>query len=96
VLALVERWSKVGEPNVDQLMIVAEAVGRHACRPSARTWCSGSFGSGNFHVNQCLIADGARFVAARQRVGRRAMRSAYARAGETVSELLSVHQGLAG
>ncbi|NEA24069.1 thiamine pyrophosphate-binding protein, partial [Actinomadura bangladeshensis] len=61
-------------------MNVAEAVGRALARLGADT-VFGVVGSGNFHVTNALVANGARFVAARHEGGAATMADAYARVG---------------
>ncbi len=74
-------------------MIVAEAVGRALSRAGVDT-VFGLVGSGNFHVTNALISEGARFVPARHEGGAATMADAYARArpGGGLG-VLSVHQG---
>ncbi|RFS82412.1 thiamine pyrophosphate-binding protein [Actinomadura spongiicola] len=72
-------------------MKVAEAVGRHLARLGADT-VFGVVGSGNFHVTNALIANGARFVAARHEGGAATMADAYARVSGGLG-VVSVHQG---
>src|ERR671912_470058 len=72
-------------------MRVAEAVGRTLARLGA-DHVFGVVGSGNFHVTNALVADGARFVAARHEGGAATMADAYARVSGRVG-VLSVHQG---
>jgi thiamine pyrophosphate-dependent acetolactate synthase large subunit-like protein len=70
---------------------VAEAVGRLLTRSGVDT-VFGVVGSGNFHVTNALVADGARFIAARHEGGAATMADAYARLHGGVG-VLSVHQG---
>ncbi|MFI0408747.1 thiamine pyrophosphate-binding protein [Actinomadura sp. 3N508] len=72
-------------------MNVAEAVGEALARLGART-VFGVVGSGNFHVTNAMIANGARFVAARHEGGAATMADAYARVGGGLG-VVSVHQG---
>jgi acetolactate synthase-1/2/3 large subunit len=72
-------------------MLVAEAVGSALVDAGVRR-VFGVVGSGNFHVTNALIAEGALFVAARHEAGAATMADAYARmAGEPT--VLSMHQG---
>ncbi|QXJ19481.1 thiamine pyrophosphate-binding protein [Actinomadura graeca] len=72
-------------------MIVAEAVGETLARLGAGT-VFGVVGSGNFHVTNALVANGARYVAARHEGGAATMADAYARVTGGLG-VLSVHQG---
>jgi thiamine pyrophosphate-dependent acetolactate synthase large subunit-like protein len=72
-------------------MLVSEAAGAVLTRLGATT-VFGVVGSGNFHVTNALIANGARFVAARHEGGAACMADGWARATGGVG-LLSVHQG---
>src|SRR6516225_9897550 len=72
-------------------MLVSEAAGAVLTRLGATT-VFGVVGSGNFHVTNALIANGARFVAARHEGGAACMADGWARATGEVG-LLSVHQG---
>ncbi|TDD30215.1 thiamine pyrophosphate-binding protein [Actinomadura sp. KC06] len=72
-------------------MNVAEAVGEALARLGART-VFGVVGSGNFHVTNAMIANGARFVAARHEGGAATMADAYARVGGGLG-VVTVHQG---
>ncbi|WP_329520858.1 thiamine pyrophosphate-binding protein [Spirillospora sp. NBC_01491] len=72
-------------------MNAAEAVGEALARLGAGT-VFGVVGSGNFHVTNALIANGARFVAARHEGGAATMADAYARVSGGLG-VLSVHQG---
>ncbi|WP_067467278.1 thiamine pyrophosphate-binding protein [Actinomadura macra] len=72
-------------------MIVAEAVGEALARLGART-VFGVVGSGNFHVTNALVANGARYVAARHEGGAATMADAYARVTGGLG-VVSVHQG---
>ncbi|MFI0481190.1 thiamine pyrophosphate-binding protein [Actinomadura sp. 9N215] len=72
-------------------MNVAEAVGGALARLGADT-VFGVVGSGNFHVTNAMIANGARFVAARHEGGAATMADAYARVGGGLG-VVSVHQG---
>lgn len=72
-------------------MNVAEAVGRALARLGADT-VFGVVGSGNFHVTNALVANGARFVAARHEGGAATMADAYARVGGGLG-VVTVHQG---
>src|SRR5438876_1041086 len=72
-------------------MLVSEAVGATLAALGADT-VFGVVGSGNFHVTNALIADGARFVAARHEAGAATMADAWARVSGRVG-VLSVHQG---
>ena len=72
-------------------MLVSEAAGVALTRLGATT-VFGVVGSGNFHVTNALIANGARFVAARHEGGAACMADGWARVTGEVG-LLSVHQG---
>lgn len=72
-------------------MNVAEAVGLALARLGADT-VFGVVGSGNFHVTNALVANGARFVAARHEGGAATMADAYARVSGGLG-VVSVHQG---
>ncbi|MEU8125089.1 thiamine pyrophosphate-binding protein [Spirillospora sp. NPDC049024] len=72
-------------------MNVAEAVGQALARFGAGT-VFGVVGSGNFHVTNALVANGARFVAARHEAGAVTMADAYARVGRGLG-IATVHQG---
>jgi thiamine pyrophosphate-dependent acetolactate synthase large subunit-like protein len=72
-------------------MNVAEAVGEALARLGAGT-VFGVVGSGNFHVTNAMIANGARFVAARHEGGAATMADAYARVSGGLG-VLTVHQG---
>lgn len=72
-------------------MIVAEALGAALAAQGVGT-VFGVVGSGNFHVTNALVANGARFVAARHESGAATMADAYARVGGGLG-VLSVHQG---
>ncbi|MFC4053805.1 thiamine pyrophosphate-binding protein [Actinomadura syzygii] len=72
-------------------MRVAEAVGEAIARFGADT-VFGVVGSGNFHVTNALVANGARFVAARHEGGAATMADAYARVGGGLG-VVTVHQG---
>jgi thiamine pyrophosphate-dependent acetolactate synthase large subunit-like protein len=72
-------------------LIVAEAVGAALVRLGVHT-VFGVVGSGNFLVTNALVAEGARFVAARHEGGAATMADAFARASGGVG-VLSVHQG---
>src|SRR6266571_457244 len=72
-------------------MLVSEAAGAVLTGLGADT-VFGVVGSGNFHVTNALISQGARYVAARHEGGAACMADGWARtAGRT--GLLSVHQG---
>ena len=72
-------------------MRVADAVGRGLAGLGVDT-VFGVVGSGNFHLTNALISQGARFIAARHEGGAACMADGWARtAGRT--GLLSVHQG---
>ena len=72
-------------------MLVSEAVGGTLAGLGADT-VFGVVGSGNFHVTNALIANGARFVAARHENGAACAADAWAR-GTGRPGILSVHQG---
>jgi len=72
-------------------MLVSEAVGAVLASLGADT-VFGVVGSGNFHVTNALIANGARFVAARHECGAACAADAWAR-GTGRPGILSVHQG---
>src|SRR5215472_14727378 len=72
-------------------MQVSEAVGVTLASLGADT-VFGLVGSGNFHVTNALIANGARFVAARHECGAACAADAWAR-GTGRPGILSVHQG---
>jgi acetolactate synthase-1/2/3 large subunit len=72
-------------------MLVSEAVGATLAGLGADT-LFGVVGSGNFHVTNALIANGARFVAARHECGAACAADAWARGTGRVG-ILSVHQG---
>src|SRR6266704_3149047 len=72
-------------------MLVSEAVGAALAALGADT-VFGVVGSGNFHVTNALIANGARFVAARHECGAACAADAWAR-GTGRPGILSVHQG---
>src|SRR5579871_4651998 len=72
-------------------MQVSEAVGATLASLGADT-VFGVVGSGNFHVTNALIANGARFVAARHEGGAACAADAWAR-GTGRPGILSVHQG---
>src|SRR5690348_14055870 len=72
-------------------MQVSEAVGATLASLGADT-VFGLVGSGNFHVTNALIANGARFVAARHECGAACAADAWAR-GTGRPGILSVHQG---
>jgi acetolactate synthase I/II/III large subunit len=70
---------------------VTDAIARELTALGADT-VFGVVGSGNFHLTNALIANGARYVAARHECGAAAMADAWARlAGRPA--LLSLHQG---
>jgi thiamine pyrophosphate-dependent acetolactate synthase large subunit-like protein len=72
-------------------MYVAEAVGRTLVERGVRQ-VFGVVGSGNFHVTNAMVDQGATFVAARHENGAATMADAYTRMkGETA--VLTVHQG---
>src|SRR6266496_594055 len=72
-------------------MLVSEAVGATLAGLGADT-VFGVVGSGNFHVTNALIANGARFVAARHECGAACAADAWAR-GTGRPGILSVHHG---
>jgi thiamine pyrophosphate-dependent acetolactate synthase large subunit-like protein len=72
-------------------MLVSDAVGVTLAGLGADT-VFGVVGSGNFHVTNALIANGAAFVAARHECGAACMADAWARGTGRVG-ILSVHQG---
>ena len=72
-------------------MLVSEAVGATLAGLGADT-VFGVVGSGNFHVTNALIANGARFVAARHECGAACAADAWARGTGRVG-ILRVHQG---
>jgi acetolactate synthase-1/2/3 large subunit len=72
-------------------MLVHEAIGRSLTEHGVRA-VFGVVGSGNFHFTQAMVADGARFVAARHEGGAASMADAYARMSGEVA-VLSLHQG---
>jgi thiamine pyrophosphate-dependent acetolactate synthase large subunit-like protein len=72
-------------------MLVSEAVGAALAGLGADT-VFGVVGSGNFHVTNALIANGARYVAARHECGAACAADAWARGTGRVG-ILSVHQG---
>src|SRR5262249_61147238 len=72
-------------------MLVSEAVGATLAGLGADT-VFGLVGSGNFHVTNALIANGARFVATRHECGAACAADAWAR-GTGRGGVLSVHQG---
>ncbi len=72
-------------------MLVSEAVGATLAGLGADT-VFGVVGSGNFHVTNALIANGATFVAARHEGGAACMADAWARGTGRVG-IVSVHQG---
>ncbi|HUG33107.1 MAG TPA: thiamine pyrophosphate-binding protein [Acidimicrobiia bacterium] len=72
-------------------MDVSEAVGRTLVRRGVRQ-VFGVVGSGNFHVTNAMVDEGARFVAARHEGGAATMTDAYTRMSGEVA-VLSVHQG---
>ena len=72
-------------------MLGSEAVGATLAGLGAET-VFGVVGSGNFHVTNALIANGARFVAARHECGAACAADAWARCTGRVG-ILSVHQG---
>jgi thiamine pyrophosphate-dependent acetolactate synthase large subunit-like protein len=72
-------------------MLVSEAVGAALAALGADT-VFGVVGSGNFHVTNALMANGARFVAARHECGAACAADAWAR-GTGRPGILSVHQG---
>jgi acetolactate synthase-1/2/3 large subunit len=72
-------------------MLVSEAVGATLAGLGADT-VFGLVGSGNFHVTNALIANGAAFVATRHECGAACAADAWARGTGRVG-ILSVHQG---
>jgi acetolactate synthase I/II/III large subunit len=72
-------------------MLVSEAVGTTLAGLGADT-VFGVVGSGNFHVTNALIANGATFVATRHECGAACAADAWARGTGRVG-ILSVHQG---
>jgi len=72
-------------------MLVSEAVGATLAGLGADT-VFGVVGSGNFHVTNALIANGAAFVAARHECGAACAADAWARGTGRVG-ILTVHQG---
>jgi acetolactate synthase I/II/III large subunit len=72
-------------------MLASEAVGATLAGLGADT-VFGLVGSGNFHVTNALIANGARFVATRHECGAACAADAWARGTGRVG-ILSVHQG---
>ena len=72
-------------------MLVSEAVGATLAGLGAET-VFGVVGSGNFHVTNALIANGATFVATRHECGAACAADAWARGTGRVG-ILSVHQG---
>jgi thiamine pyrophosphate-dependent acetolactate synthase large subunit-like protein len=72
-------------------MLVSEAVGATLAGLGADT-VFGLVGSGNFHVTNALIANGATFVATRHECGAACAADAWARGTGRVG-ILSVHQG---
>jgi thiamine pyrophosphate-dependent acetolactate synthase large subunit-like protein len=70
---------------------VSEAVGRALVRAGV-DHVFGVVGSGNFHVTNAMVAEGARFVAARHEGGATTMADAYARVSGRVAAV-TVHQG---
>jgi thiamine pyrophosphate-dependent acetolactate synthase large subunit-like protein len=70
---------------------VSEVVGRTLVRAGVYQ-VFGVVGSGNFEVTNAMIAEGARFVAARHETGAATMADAYARTGGGVAAV-SLHQG---
>jgi thiamine pyrophosphate-dependent acetolactate synthase large subunit-like protein len=70
---------------------VATAVGQALVRAGV-DHVFGVVGSGNFHVTNAMVAEGARFVAARHEGGATTMADAYARVSGRVSAV-TVHQG---
>jgi acetolactate synthase I/II/III large subunit len=72
-------------------MLVSEAVGATLAGLGADT-VFGLVGSGNFHVTNALIANGAMFVATRHECGAACAADAWARGTGRVG-ILSVHQG---
>ncbi|MGI8522760.1 MAG: thiamine pyrophosphate-binding protein [Nocardioides sp.] len=72
-------------------MNVAAAVGQALVRAGI-DHVFGVVGSGNFHVTNAMVAEGARFVAARHEGGATTMADAYARVSGRVAAV-TVHQG---
>ncbi|HEX6857275.1 MAG TPA: thiamine pyrophosphate-binding protein [Streptosporangiaceae bacterium] len=72
-------------------MLVSEAIGAALAGLGADT-VFGVVGSGNFHVTNALVANGARFVAARHENGAACMADGWARLAGRPG-ILSVHQG---
>lgn len=72
-------------------MNVAEGVGRFLVRLGV-SHAFGVVGSGNFHVTNAMIAEGATFVAARHEGGAATMADSYARMSAELS-VVTVHQG---
>ncbi|HSR82716.1 MAG TPA: thiamine pyrophosphate-binding protein [Streptosporangiaceae bacterium] len=72
-------------------MLVTDAVAKALSLLGADT-VFGVVGSGNFHVTNALIANGARFIAARHECGAASMADAWARLSGRPG-ILSVHQG---
>ncbi len=72
-------------------MKVSDAVGRALVRAGV-DHVFGVVGSGNFHVTNAMVAEGARFVAARHEAGATTMADAYARVSGRVAAV-TVHQG---
>jgi thiamine pyrophosphate-dependent acetolactate synthase large subunit-like protein len=70
---------------------VSDAVGRALVRAGI-DHVFGVVGSGNFHVTNAMVAEGARFVAARHEAGATTMADAYARVSGRVAAV-TVHQG---
>jgi acetolactate synthase I/II/III large subunit len=73
-------------------VLVSEAVGAALAELTALDTVFGVVGSGNFHVTNALVAQGARFVAARHECGAACMADAWARGTGRVG-ILTVHQG---
>ncbi len=71
---------------------VAEAVGSALARAHGVSTVFGVVGSGNFHLTNALVANGARFIPARHEGGAAVMADAYARVSGELG-VLSVHQG---
>lgn len=72
-------------------LTVAETVGRVLVRLGVDL-VAGVVGSGNFHVTNAMVADGARFVATRHEGGAATVADAYSRQTGKPS-VVSVHQG---
>jgi thiamine pyrophosphate-dependent acetolactate synthase large subunit-like protein len=70
---------------------VSDAVGQALVRAGV-DHVFGVVGSGNFHVTNAMVAEGARFVAARHEAGATTMADAYARVSGRVAAV-TVHQG---